>query len=98
MCVFFVVAGFIVYFIFQLGMYTLSIMTEISKSTYLEHAESFAVLFTNTLSNLTELNSNLAYYTVQTMNNFAPVISGHQEVRSSFFVCVLFLIKLYFCL
>lgn len=51
-----------------------------SKSTYLEHAESFAMLFTNTLSSLTEPNSNLAYYTVQTMNNLVPVIGGHQQV------------------
>lgn len=61
-------------------MYTLSIMTEMSKCTYLEHAESFAVLFTNILNSLTELDSNVAYYTVQTMNNLVPVIGGHQQV------------------
>lgn len=55
-------------------------MTEISKGTYLEHAESLAVLFTNTINTLTEPNSNLAYYTVQTMNNLVPVIGGHQQV------------------
>lgn len=55
-------------------------MTEISKSTYLEHAQSFAILFTNTLNSITEPNSNLAYYTVLTMNNLVPVIGGHQQV------------------
>lgn len=63
-------------------MYTLSIMTEMSKGTYLEHAESLAVLFTNTLNSLTEPNSNLAYYTVQTMNNLVSVIGGHQQVSN----------------
>lgn len=67
-------------------MYTLSIMTEISKGTYLEHAESLAVLFTNTLNSLTEPNSNLAYYTVQTMSNLVSVIGGHQQVRISGFL------------
>lgn len=55
-------------------------MTEMSKSTYLEHAESFAVLFTGILTSLNELNSNLAYYTIITMNNLVPVIGGHQQV------------------
>lgn len=70
----------------QLGMYTLSIMTEMSKSTYLEHAESFAVLFTGILSLPNELNSNLAYYTILTMNNLVPVIGGHQQVCGIFFI------------
>lgn len=64
----------------ELGMYTLSIMTEISKATYLEHTESLIHLFTNILNSLTELNSNLAYYTVMTMNNLVPAITGHQQV------------------
>ncbi|XP_018577628.1 importin-4 [Anoplophora glabripennis] len=64
----------------ELGMYTLSIMTEMSQSSYIVHAESFAVLFTNTLNNITELNSNLAYYTVTTMKNLVPVIGGHQQM------------------
>lgn len=66
-------------------MYTLSIMTEISKSTYLEHAESFAMLFTSILNSLPEPNSNLAYYTVCTMNNLVPVIGGHQQVSGFVF-------------
>lgn len=70
-------------------MYTLSIMTEISKSTYLEHAESFAMLFTSILSSLTELNSNLAYYTVCTMRNLVPVIGGHQQVSYLLFTYLL---------
>lgn len=69
-------------FIFQLGMYTLSIMTEISQSSYITHAESFAVLFTNILNSTPELNSNLTYYTVVTMNNLVPVMGGHQQVMS----------------
>lgn len=61
-------------------MYTLSIMTEMSQGSYIVHAESFAVLFTNILNNISELKSNLAYYTVTTMKNLVPVIGGHQQV------------------
>ncbi|KAJ8924603.1 hypothetical protein NQ315_000753 [Exocentrus adspersus] len=64
----------------ELGMYTLSIMTEISQGSYIVHAESFAVLFTNILNTITELKSNLAYYTVTTMKNLVPVIGGHQQM------------------
>lgn len=64
-------------------MYTLSIMTEMSHGSYLVHAESFAMLFTNILNNLTQLDSNLAYYTVVTMKNLVPIISGHQQVSNS---------------
>ena len=63
-----------------MGMYTLSIMTEMSHSSYIVHAESFAVLFTNILSGITDLKSNLAYYTVITMKNLVPLVTGHQQV------------------
>lgn len=66
--------------ILQMGMYTLSIMTEMSHSSYIVHAESFAVLFTNTLNGLTQPNTNLGYYTVITMKNLVPIIGGHQQV------------------
>lgn len=61
-------------------MYTLSIMTEIAQSSYIVHAESFAILFTTILNQLTDLKSNLAYYTVITMKNLVSVIGGHQQV------------------
>lgn len=77
-------------------MYTLSIMTEISKGTYLEHAESFAMLFTNILSNLAELNGNLAYYTVVTMNNLVPVIGGHQQVKKIVLVSEKFVLNYFY--
>lgn len=61
-------------------MYTLSIMTEMSVDQYINHADSFAFLFTNILTNTPELNSQLTYYTLMTMKHFATVIEGHQEV------------------
>lgn len=64
----------------ELGMYTLSIMTEMSVDQYINHADSFAFLFTNILTNTPELNSQLTYYTLMTMKHFATVIEGHQEM------------------
>lgn len=64
----------------ELGMYTLSIMTEMSKGSYINHAEVFGVLFNNMINSLTDLNSNLAYYTLITMYHLVPVIAGHQNM------------------
>ncbi|XP_017781860.1 PREDICTED: importin-4-like [Nicrophorus vespilloides] len=64
----------------ELGMYTLSIMTEISKESYIEHSEEMARLFINILNGLPDLSSNLAYYTVITMKNLVSVIGGHQQM------------------
>lgn len=64
----------------ELGMYTLSIMTEMSQSSYINHAESFAVLFTDTLNQMQDLHTNLAYYTIITMKNLVAVIGGHQQM------------------
>ncbi|VEN33574.1 unnamed protein product [Callosobruchus maculatus] len=64
----------------ELGMYTLSIMTEIAQSSYIVHADSFAVLFTNILNQSTDLKSNILYYTVTTMKNLVPIIGGHQQM------------------
>jgi hypothetical protein len=55
-------------------------MTEISQGSYINHADAFAILFANILNTLPELNSNLAYYTVVTMNNLVSVIAGHQQM------------------
>ncbi|XP_066250026.1 importin-4-like [Euwallacea similis] len=64
----------------EMGMYTLSIMTEMSHSSYIVHAESFAILFTTILNGLSHPNTNLAFYTVVTMKNLVPIISGHQQM------------------
>ncbi|XP_022906239.1 importin-4-like [Onthophagus taurus] len=64
----------------EMGMYTLSIMTEISKGSYLPHTEVLATLFTNILNNMQELSSNLAYYTVITMKHLVSVIGGHHQM------------------
>ncbi|CAG9821795.1 unnamed protein product [Phaedon cochleariae] len=64
----------------ELGMYTLSIMTEVSQSSYIIHAESFAVLFSSMLNQVSDPKSNLAYYTVITMKNLVSVIGSHQQM------------------
>ncbi|ENN75169.1 hypothetical protein YQE_08282, partial [Dendroctonus ponderosae] len=69
----------------EMGMYTLSVMTEISHSSYIVHAESFAVLFTNIFNGLTQPNNHLAYYTVVTMKNLAPIIGGHQQMTNLYY-------------
>lgn len=58
-------------------------MTEVAQSCYIVHAESFGVLFCNILTQLTDLRSNVGYYTICTMKNLVSVIGGHQQVRFS---------------
>lgn len=64
----------------EMAMYTLSIMTEMSHSSYITQADSFAMLFSSILGSLSQPNSNLAYYTVVTMKNLVPIIGGHQHM------------------
>ncbi|CAG9770533.1 unnamed protein product [Ceutorhynchus assimilis] len=64
----------------EVGMYTLSIMTEMSNKVFIVHAASFAVLFTQTFNKLPQPNTNVAYYTVVTMKNLVPLISGQQQI------------------
>lgn len=68
--------------VFQLGMYTLSIMTEIAAEQYIPHAETFAFLFQNILNNVPDLSCDLAYYTILTMKHFVVIIGGHQQVKT----------------
>ncbi|KAB0797014.1 hypothetical protein PPYR_11075 [Photinus pyralis] len=69
----------------ELGMYALSIMTEISKDSYIIHLESFAVLFNTTFSSLPSVNCDLAYYTVVTMKHLVPIITGHQQMITLYY-------------
>ncbi|KAK4877680.1 hypothetical protein RN001_010186 [Aquatica leii] len=69
----------------ELGMYALSIMTEISKDSYIIHLESFAMLFNTTFNSLTALNCDLAYYTVLTMKHLVPIIAGHQQMTTLYY-------------
>ncbi|XP_045465050.1 importin-4-like [Harmonia axyridis] len=64
----------------ELGMYTLSITTEISHGSYIKHFDSLAALFSNTLNSIEEFSSNLAYNTLKTMKHLVPTISGHQQM------------------
>ncbi|PNF17098.1 hypothetical protein B7P43_G16108, partial [Cryptotermes secundus] len=57
----------------ELGMYTLSVISEVSPDQFLPHAQSMGVLFSNVLNSVQDLGSRLAYYTVLTMNHFVPL-------------------------
>lgn len=62
----------------ELGMYTLSVITEVSPDQFLPHASSIAFLFSNMLNSVQDLGSSLAYYTVITMIHFVPLAEGDQ--------------------
>ncbi|XP_044765904.1 importin-4-like [Coccinella septempunctata] len=64
----------------ELGMYTLSITTEMSNGSYIPHFDSLASLFANTLNGLDDFSSNLAYNTIRTMKHLVPTMGAHQQM------------------
>lgn len=66
---------------FQLGIYTLSVMTEVTPDTYVMHAKSLAVLLAQTLNSLQEnLGNPVSYYILKTMKNLVPLAEDDQVV------------------
>ncbi|XP_067002902.2 importin-4 [Anabrus simplex] len=64
----------------ELGMYTLSVITEVSPDQFLPHVQSVVYLFANTLNSAQDLGSPLVYYTLLTMIHFVPLIEGDQAM------------------
>lgn len=73
-------------FHFQLGMYTLSIMTEIASEAYLPTSQAIMTILSQTLNNLQDLANSVAYYIIKTMLNFVSYVSQKQHVS---LLCIL---------
>lgn len=70
----------LVFGLFQLGFYTLSILSEVAPDQFLVHAQLFGILFISTLRSLTDLASPVAYLTLVCMTHFVPTVDGDQAV------------------
>nr|CAD7462078.1 unnamed protein product [Timema tahoe] len=68
----------------ELGMYTLSMITEISPDQFLPHASSLVYMLANTLNQLQNLSSPLSYYTLLTMIHIVPLVEGDQALANLF--------------
>ncbi|XP_046390558.1 importin-4-like [Ischnura elegans] len=66
----------------ELGMYALSVVTEISSEQFESHLSSLMVLFNNTLNSLQDLGSLLGFYTILTLNSLVPVIGTDANLQS----------------
>jgi hypothetical protein len=62
----------------ELGVYTLSVIPEVTRKQFLPYAKSVAFLLSNTLNSVQDFGSPLAYYTVLTMIHFAALAGGEQ--------------------
>ncbi|XP_043514170.1 importin-4-like isoform X1 [Frieseomelitta varia] len=62
----------------ELGLYTLSILTETSPDVYLTRAVSLTILLGQTLSNLNDLRHPIAFYILKILHNLSPLINGNQ--------------------
>lgn len=68
----------------ELGMYTLSIITEIASEAYLPTSQSIMVILNQTLNNLQDLANPIAYYIIKTMLNFVPFVSQKQHLVNAY--------------
>lgn len=63
----------------ELGLHTLSIMTEVTPDAYTSHARSLALLLAQTLNSLQNLGQPVAVFVLNTMRHLIPVVK-HDEV------------------
>ncbi|XP_015586290.1 importin-4 [Cephus cinctus] len=68
----------------ELGMYTLSTMTEVAPDAYLPHMSSIVFLLGNTLNNLQDLGNSVAHYILQTMLHLVPLVEGDQNMVNAY--------------
>ncbi|EGI57688.1 PREDICTED: importin-4-like isoform X1 [Acromyrmex echinatior] len=62
----------------ELGLYTLSIMTDVTPDAYSSHARSLVMLLAQTLSSLQNLGNPAAFYILETLRHLIPV-AKHDE-------------------
>ncbi|XP_014468024.1 PREDICTED: importin-4-like [Dinoponera quadriceps] len=69
----------------ELGIFTLSVMTEVTPDTYVMHAKSLAVLLARTLSGLQEnLGNPVSYFILKTMKNLIPLVEHDQVMVNTY--------------
>ncbi|XP_043465104.1 importin-4-like [Leptopilina heterotoma] len=68
----------------ELGMYTLSIITEIASEAYLPTSQAIMTILSQTLNNLQDLANSVAYYIIKTMLNFVPYVSQKQHMVNAY--------------
>lgn len=69
----------------ELGMYTLSIMTEITPEVYVAHAQSLMSLLVQTYNSLQQQYGNsIAYYIVKTMQHLTPLVENNQVMVNAY--------------
>ncbi|XP_049829697.1 importin-4-like [Schistocerca gregaria] len=67
----------------ELGMYTLSVITEISADQFLNHGRHLAFLIMNMMNN-EDLGSQVVYYTLLTMIHVLPIFEGDVEMMGTY--------------
>lgn len=64
----------------EMGLYTLSVMTEIACDAYLPTSQSIMVILSQTLNNIPDLANPVAFYVLKVMLNFVPIVSNNQPM------------------
>ncbi|XP_029160680.1 importin-4-like [Nylanderia fulva] len=69
----------------ELGLYTLSIMTETAPDAYNTHAKSLILVLAQTLTHLHDLEQPVAVYTLNTLRHLIPIVK-HDETLIHIYV------------
>ncbi|XP_011860165.1 PREDICTED: importin-4-like [Vollenhovia emeryi] len=64
----------------ELGLYTLSVMTDITPDAYTSHARSLVMLLAQTLSTLESLGNPAAFYILDTLRHLIPVATHDETI------------------
>jgi len=66
----------------ELGMFTMSVLTDIALDIFAENTAQFVFLFNTAFNSLDNLESVLGYYTVVTMTRVAPICESDPQVSA----------------
>ncbi|XP_014209388.1 importin-4 [Copidosoma floridanum] len=68
----------------ELGMYTLSVMTEITQDVYLPHAQTIMEMLNETLNSFCNLANPVSCYILDTLLHLVPLIEGNQLMVNAY--------------
>lgn len=64
----------------ELGIFTLSVLTDVALDIFSKHPEHFSMFFINTFQSPNCLNTTVGYYTILTMIHVVPLIENNNAV------------------
>lgn len=71
----------------ELGVFTLSVLTDVALDIFSKHPEHFSAFFMNTFQSPNCLNTTFGYYTIMTMIHVVSLCESNSAVSSKIILC-----------